>query len=305
MNDTVSLRLAAPDDADRMLLVIRSAFAARRPVHPPADALRDTLEDIRDALDRGRGVCVEVDGDLVACLLIGIAGDTATLRRVSVLPEYSGAGLAADMVSAAISVAADLGMSRVELLTRREFPELLAWWQGQGFKIERETDTGYILGRQLPVIIDVPTARDMQELGESLAGELQAGDVIIANGELGAGKTTLAQGIGAGLHVQGPVISPTFVLSRVHPAAGPGPDFVHVDAYRLGDPSELADIDLDQSLSCSVTMIEWGGGKAEWLSEERLDVTIERGTNSDDRVVWLDGIGPRWQGALDGFRKLR
>lgn len=305
MTDSPSLRLARPDDAARMLQVIRTAFAARRPVDPPADALADGQDDIRRALDQGVGVCAEVGGELVACLLIAVDGDVATLRRVSVLPRYAGGGIATSLVEAAVSVAADMGLTTVELLTRREFPELLAWWQHHGFHILREAGTGFILGRDLPVLLDVPTADSMRELGRRLAGLLTGGDVLIASGELGAGKTTLAQGIGEGLGVSGPVISPTFVISRVHPSLVGGPAFVHVDAYRLGDSAELADIDLDESLSDSVTMVEWGAGKAEFLSHQRLEIAIERGPGGDARVVWLDGVGERWAGALDELRRHR
>lgn len=303
MTDSPSLRLAAPDDAARMLHVIRSAFAARRPVDPPADALSDDVADVRRALEEGRGICAEVGGEMVACLLIAVHGGVATLRRVSVLPEHAGGGLATALVEGAISVTADMGLTGVELLTRREFPELLAWWQHHGFHVLRETETGFILGRPLPVLLDVPTASDMHDLGRRLATLLTGGDVIIASGDLGAGKTTLAQGIGEGLRVAGPVISPTFVISRVHASQVGGPAFVHVDAYRLGDAAELADIDLDESLSDAVTMVEWGAGKAEFLSRQRLEVTIERGPGGDDRVVLLEGVGPRWAGALEELRK--
>lgn len=289
-----------------MLRVIRTAFAARRPVDPPAAALADTVADIEDAIRAGEGICLELDGELVACLLLEVTDDVATLRRVSVLPEHSGGGLAHRLVEGASSVAADLGCRTVELLTRREFPELLAWWQHHGFRVAREGDGGYILSRPLPVLIDVPTAEEMQELGRRIAGLLRKGDVIIATGDLGAGKTTLAQGIGEGLHVQGQITSPTFIISRFHePGQAGAASFVHVDAYRLGDGAELADIDLDQSLADSVTMVEWGEGMAEWLSDDRLEITIERSEGDDVRTVLLDGVGPRWAGALEPLRELR
>lgn len=305
MNPVPSLRLAQVTDADEMFRVIRTAFAARRPVDPPADALTDSLADITAALRVGHGVCAELDGRIVACLLIATDGEAATLRRVSVLPEFSGGGIATTLVRGAISVASDLGMHRVELLTRREFPELLTWWCEQGFTVDRETEVGAVLTRPLPLSLDVPTATAMQDLGRRLAEILQRGDVLIASGDLGAGKTTLAQGIGEGLRVDGPVISPTFVISRVHRSLSSGPAFVHVDAYRLGDGAELADIDLDESLADSVTMVEWGAGKAEWLSDDRLEIIIDRGIGGDGRTVLLDGIGPRWAGALEPLRELR
>lgn len=300
-----SLRLATEEDAAAMFDVIRTAFAARRPVDPPAAALSDTVSDIASAIRDGHGVCLELGDELIACLLISVAGDVATFRRVSVLPEHSGAGHAHQLVEGAASLASDLGCRTVELLTRREFPELLAWWQRHGFRVAREAEGGYILSRPLPILRDVPTAADMHELGLRIASLLRKGDVLIATGELGAGKTTLAQGIGEGLHVQGHVTSPTFIISRFHEATEDGPSFVHVDAYRLGGGAELADIDLDESLAESVTMVEWGEGMAEWLSDDRLEITIERSEGDDSRTVLLDGVGPRWADALEPLRELR
>jgi tRNA threonylcarbamoyladenosine biosynthesis protein TsaE len=136
----------------------------------------------------------------------------------------------------------------------------------------------------------------MHSLGRRLAALLQAGDLVLACGELGAGKTALTQGIGAGLDVEGAVISPTFVLSRVHRSRSGGPTLVHVDAYRLADLAEVEDLDLEASLADSVTVVEWGEGKAEQLADDRLDVVIVRSSDPEDdtRTVTLTGIGPRW-----------
>ena len=155
-----------------------------------------------------------------------------------------------------------------------------------------------------PSVVVVPTAASMHALGRRLANLLQPGDLVLAIGELGAGKTALTQGIGAGLDVVGAVISPTFVLSRVHHSRSGGPTLVHVDAYRLADLAEVEDLDLDASLADSVTVVEWGEGKAEQLSDARLDVMIERSSDPDDdtRTVTLTGVGARWAGidlALD------
>ena len=122
--------------------------------------------------------------------------------------------------------------------------------------------------------IGVPTAARMRALGRRLAPMLRPGDLIVLNGPLGAGKTTLVQGIGEGLHVRGPVTSPTFVIARVHPALGGGPALVHADAYRLSSPAEVDDLDLDADLERSVTVVEWGGGLVEELAPSWLDVTI-------------------------------
>src|ERR1700739_2228477 len=121
------------------------------------------------------------------------------------------------------------------------------------------------------IALTVATAAQMRSLGRSLAAVLRAGDLVILSGGLGAGKTTLTQGIGDGLGVRGPVTSPTFVIARVHP--GPTP-LVHVDAYRLGSALELDDLDLDADTDMSVTIVEWGEGLAEDLASDRLEITI-------------------------------
>lgn len=145
-------------------------------------------------------------------------------------------------------------------------------------------------------VVSVPTAEDMRALGRRLAGVLRAGDLIIASGDLGAGKTTLTQGLAEGLHVSGPVLSPTFVISRIHHTTGGGPDLVHVDAYRLSGPDEIEDIDLEASLDTSVTVVEWGEEVAEWLSEHRLEIEIRRGEDprEETREVVLTPVGERW-----------
>ncbi|MEU5883658.1 tRNA (adenosine(37)-N6)-threonylcarbamoyltransferase complex ATPase subunit type 1 TsaE [Spirillospora sp. NPDC047279] len=136
----------------------------------------------------------------------------------------------------------------------------------------------------------------MRELGLRLAGVLRAGDLLVLTGDLGAGKTTLTQGLGEGLKVRGPITSPTFVIARVHPSLCGGPPLVHVDAYRLGGFAELDDLDLDASVDESVTVVEWGEGMAENLTEDRLDVIISRGheEGSEERSVRITGVGARW-----------
>ena len=132
----------------------------------------------------------------------------------------------------------------------------------------------------------------MHQLGLQISAQLRAGDLVLVNGPLGAGKTVLTQGIGAGLGITG-ITSPTFVISRVHKAAIP---FIHVDAYRLVDSENpnlyLDDLDLD--ISNSITVIEWGGAESARLSEDRLEISIDR--SSDERTVEIKAIGPRWAG---------
>ena len=152
-----------------------------------------------------------------------------------------------------------------------------------------------------PAELRIATDGDMRDLGRRLAALLRAGDLVILAGPLGAGKSTLVQGIGAGLGVRGPVTSPTFVIARVHPAVtGSGPALVHADAYRLGSFSEVDDLDLDTDAGSAVTVVEWGTGLAEPLAEDRLEITIEPDQDGDVRTVRINGHGARWHGVLTG-----
>ena len=152
-----------------------------------------------------------------------------------------------------------------------------------------------------PAELRIATDGDMRALGRRLAALLRAVDLVILAGPLGAGKTTLVQGIGAGLGVRGPVTSPTFVIARVHPAvAGSGPALVHADAYRLGSIGEVDDLDLDTDAASAVTVVEWGAGLAEGLAEDRLEITIEPDQDGDARTVRINAHGARWNGALTG-----
>ncbi len=171
----------------------------------------------------------------------------------------------------------------------------------------------------LPALLTIGTAAQMRALGRSLAAVLRAGDLVILSGGLGAGKTTLTQGIGAGLGVRGPVTSPTFVIARVHPplaaarpdGAGPvviapKPPLVHADAYRLGNARELDDLDLDADTAAAVTVVEWGEGLAEGLAADRLEIVITPGPSTSDglddeaadapRTVRISAVGERWEG---------
>ncbi|WP_189214818.1 MULTISPECIES: tRNA (adenosine(37)-N6)-threonylcarbamoyltransferase complex ATPase subunit type 1 TsaE [Streptomyces] len=146
--------------------------------------------------------------------------------------------------------------------------------------------------------LTVDSPDEMRELGRRLAGLLRAGDLVMLTGELGAGKTTLTRGLGEGLGVRGAVTSPTFVIARVHPSLADGPPLVHVDAYRLGGGlDEMEDLDLDVSLPDSVVVVEWGEGKVEELTEDRLHLLIHRAagdTTDEVRHVTLTGVGERW-----------
>ncbi len=154
--------------------------------------------------------------------------------------------------------------------------------------------------------LTLPSPDATRRFGEALAGLLRPGDLVLLHGGLGAGKTTLTQGIGQGLGVRGHVASPTFIIARTHRPSGHGPWLVHVDAYRLGSLDELEALDLDTSLEESVTVVEWGEGLAEVLSEDRLEIALERphggidgrGELVDDapRHVTVTAHGDRWAG---------
>ncbi|WP_262056209.1 tRNA (adenosine(37)-N6)-threonylcarbamoyltransferase complex ATPase subunit type 1 TsaE [Streptomyces sp. STR69] len=150
----------------------------------------------------------------------------------------------------------------------------------------------------LSVSFTVNSPEQMGELGRRLAKLLRAGDLVMLTGELGAGKTTLTRGLGEGLGVRGAVTSPTFVIARVHPSLGEGPPLVHVDAYRLaGGLDDMEDLDLDVSLPESVIVVEWGEGKVEELTDDRLSVVIHRAvgdTTDEVRHVTVTGLGERW-----------
>ena len=152
-------------------------------------------------------------------------------------------------------------------------------------------------------------ADQTRAFGEDLGRILAAGDLLMLSGGLGAGKTTLTQGIGVGMGVRGRVASPTFIVARVHPSLSGGPDLIHADAYRITDLN-------DSSLDEAVTVVEWGEGKTEAMSDERLSIEVRRASggeaahdgdiidleNMDDgtRVIVLHAHGHRWDGVLDG-----
>ena len=165
--------------------------------------------------------------------------------------------------------------------------------------------------------VTVPDAATTRELGRRIAALLRPGDLVVLAGPLGAGKTTLVQGIGEGLAVRGPITSPTFVIARAHPSLRGGPDLVHADAYRLGSRLEVDDLDLDADLDQCVTVVEWGEGLVEDLALARLHITIgwpepapgparEQGPQGGEppgawepgdepRLVTVVGHGDRWR----------
>lgn len=163
--------------------------------------------------------------------------------------------------------------------------------------------------------VSTSDADQTRALGEDLGRILAAGDLVMLSGGLGAGKTTLTQGIGIGMGVRGRVASPTFIVARVHPSLSGGPDLIHADAYRIKDLSDLETLDLDSSLDEAVTVVEWGEGKTEAMSNERLSIEVRRASGGqadtdgdiidlehmDDgtRLIVLRAHGHRWDGVLD------
>lgn len=138
----------------------------------------------------------------------------------------------------------------------------------------------------------LPTPEDTRELGRRLADLLVAGDLVLLTGLLGAGKTVLVQGIGAGLNVDVPVTSPTFVIARVH--AGGRLPLVHVDAYRLGGLAEINDLDLDAAQEESVTVVEWGAGLVDALADSHLEISLDRSASDESRRADFRAAGGTW-----------
>ena len=316
------MSIAGPGNAEGMVEVIHAAFGARPALDPPSTALSETPDSVRQTLARGGGIYATVGGRPAGVILINVAepaagaaaavppgrppGVVASFQRVCVHPAFQRHGIASAMVTAAEDYAAELGFRRVELFARTELAELIAFWHHRGFGFARHAPHGVFLAKALPLMITVPTADAMRRLGIALAGRLRAGDLVIAAGDLGAGKTTLTQGIGAGLASEGPIISPTFVLSRVHRSTAGRPDLVHVDAYRLTSAAELDDLDLDTAAPDAITVVEWGVGLAEGLAADRLEIGIHTvpepsyAGNSDaaaddhERTVVIRTVGRRW-----------
>jgi tRNA threonylcarbamoyladenosine biosynthesis protein TsaE len=146
----------------------------------------------------------------------------------------------------------------------------------------------------------LPTIADTLDFGRALGRRLAAGDLVILSGSLGAGKTALTKGIGAGMGVGGTICSPTFVVARVHPAARGGVRLVHVDAYRLAGTIELDDLDLDTDLTASAVVVEWGEGIADQLAQTRLVIHLER-LSDDTRVATLTALGGDWAERISGL----
>lgn len=301
---------ATPDDAEAVLSVIRLSFGARPVLDPPSTAKDETVESVAAALDESGGLLVERRGKPIGAMLFDESRPLMLgFRRVSVDPDHQDRGVASAMVGVAEDTAEERGCDGIWLSVREELPDNVEFWTRRRYVPMRRNAEMTEFGKTLWLGRELPSAHATRGFGEALATLLRPGDVVIMTGELGAGKTTLTQGIGAGLGVRGPVTSPTFVISRQHPSVSGGPPLQHVDAYRLTGEAELDDLDLDAATDTSVTVVEWGEGKAEQLAESWLEVRLERrkgtvldplgtivpeDTGEDMRVVTVKPHGRRW-----------
>lgn len=281
VSQELEILAARPEDAQRIAGVIG---------HPDlSEPSSLSVDEIRKLLETEIGVLALTDGEPVGALFLDVT--KSLLHDVRVIPQVQDEGIGTEMIRAVAELAADQGATELHVNCPTS-KTARGWYLDNGFVSTGSSE----LTRKLPLRVIVPDADAMKKLGAKLAKILVPGDMIIASGELGAGKTTFTQGLGAGMGVSGPVISPTFVLSRIHENEN-GPALIHVDAYRLGSAAELEDLDLELQMENAVTLVEWGDGLAEGLRENRLNLEILRASNPADqtRIVYLDGVGPRWQ----------
>lgn len=270
----------------------RRAFAGQEVLTPPSGALSETAETVAsDFADSGGVLIRDERGHLIAACRVRRLGAAWAVRRCAVDPSYRRTGLGRRLVDEAARWAADDGAVRLHVGVRDALTESRAFWESQGFT--PVVHHGFWTELARPLLLHMSGPEQTHDLGRRLSAELRPGDLVVLGGPLGAGKTTLTQGIGEGLSIRGPVTSPTFVLARVHPGRVP---LVHVDAYRLRDGGgrlELDDLDLDASLPDSVTVVEWGEGLAEGLAESRLEIHLER-PSENERTAAVTPVGPRW-----------
>lgn len=278
--------------------IVRAAFEARPPLDPPAEALLETEQEFRKRLEGHGGLVARVNGEPAGTLVFDPRERTMFLRRVGVIPAFQRHHVAVTLVEAAVASTQTCGgFDDVVVIAREELPNTVRFWERQGFREMSRNSPEVVLRRPLrAATFTAEEAEGTRQIGHALAALLRPGDLLVLAGSLGAGKTTFTQGIGAGLGVRGAVTSPTFVIARVHPNQAGGPALVHVDAYRLGGIAELDDLDLDTSLDEAVTVVEWGEGLAEGLSESRLEVRLDREEETDRRQIEIVAVGPRWDG---------
>jgi tRNA threonylcarbamoyladenosine biosynthesis protein TsaE len=305
---------AGPEHAARIVDIIHRSFGSRPKLDPPSTALDETVESVAEVLATAGGLLVERRGLPMGAMLFDESRPGQLgLRRVCVDPDIQARGVASAMLGVAEDTAEERGKDGIWLDVRSELPETVQFWSRRLYYPVGRDEPFIEFGKTLWLAREVPTPGEMHLLAERLATLLRGGDLLVLSGDLGAGKTTFTQGLGEALGVRGPITSPTFVIARTHPSLVDGPPLVHVDAYRLGDAAELDDIDLDATAEEAVTVVEWGDGMAEQLSDSWLHVRIEvRGARPIDplgtphegdaadeaepRVVTVKPFGSRWVG---------
>lgn len=302
---------AGPEDAAAVVGVIHRSFGAREMLDPPSTALDETEQSVAGALSAAGGLLVRRrDKPMGALLFDESRPGSLGLRRVSVDPEIQDRGVASAMVGVAEDTAEERGKDGLWLHVREELPVTIQFWTRRFYYPISQQGSTIELGKTLWLARELPTAQDTQAFAARLATLVKAGDVLVLTGGLGAGKTTFTQGLGAALGIRGPVTSPTFVIARTHPSLVQGPSLVHVDAYRLGAAAEIDDIDLDATVDEAVTVVEWGEGVAEQLSDSWLEIRLENrlarpgdplgtavnGSGDETRVITVKPHGPRWVG---------
>jgi tRNA threonylcarbamoyladenosine biosynthesis protein TsaE len=308
---------ARPEHAAVIVDIIYRSFGVRPVLDPPTTALSETVESVAHTLATAGGLLVERRGLPMGAMLFDESRPGQLgLRRVCVDPDIQARGVASAMLGVAEDTAEERGKDGIWLNVREELPETVQFWSRRLYHPVAQDGPLIEFGKTLWLAREVPTPGEMQALAGRLAPLLRGGDLLVLSGDLGAGKTTFTQGLGEALGVRGPITSPTFVLARTHPSLVGGPPLVHVDAYRLGGLGEIDDLDLDSTTDASVTVVEWGDGMAEQLSDSWLHLRIEvrgprpidplgtphdgdLGETADDhdpRVVTIKPHGPRWVG---------
>lgn len=272
---------ATPADAGDIVDVIHRAFGARPALDPPSTALGESVASVSRVISMWGALVCRVDGRPAGAVLFGPAGAAADrgalrLRRVSALPELQSRGVASAMVGVAEEVAARRGLDDVVLEARSELPATLEFWYRRGYREIGGSGNRLTYGKALGATVETDSPEATRAVGRRIGRLVRRSDVLVLSGHLGAGKTTLVQGIAEGMDVRGAVTSPTFVLFRVHPARADGPALVHADAYRLGTAAELDDLDLDRYLTDAVVVVEWGDDIARGLSDDRLHGRLDR-----------------------------
>jgi len=295
----ISVRPATPRDVELVSRLTRDAVEAGAGFGP-FDPGQETTAELGAQLTAGAGLLafaadrplgvVRQWPDATHPSRLGWVGKLAATKQ----PRQG--EVTAALLAAAADRGARAGRTALRAVVSRADSAGRQNLEAQGWQVLQPNGEWLTYG--LPLARSVPDAAAMHRLGRALSRLLRAGDLVVLAGSLGAGKTTLAQGIGAGLSVQGRITSPTFVLAREHAGRLP---LVHVDAYRLGSLAELDDLDLDTTMLEAVTLVEWGDGLVESLTDGHLLVHLRRSQDSVDERRWvvLRATGPAWTGRQD------